>query len=658
MDVHPPGAKMLIAGLAWVLGLPKNFDFNIIGLDYLEADVPYVGMRLLPAILGTLLVPIMFWTCLGLGLEMEYSILGALLVLFENALTVQFRFIFLDAYLVFSSAVAICCYVYFQKERRNPFSLWWWVLLMAMGIFLGLASSCKWVGLFTVATIGIATLIDLWQLFTSPRVVSLGSFFLHFMARFFALILLPTAIYVGCFWINFKLLTKMGPGGSSMSLPFQQSLNGDHILPPTNSPVGYGSIVTIRHLIQKSFLHSHPHLYPDGSQQQQVTLYPFFDANNEWIILPRHPDPFRKNDAWSTWPGNPGASHNSDSSFVPLRDGDRIRVVHHLTRRNLHSHRVSPPLSNKDHHWEVSCYGLVGDVNSFGDTNDDWIVRITDRWGNELQDQDEVFNGFSSKYRHMEDPIASQSTFNLPVYYMDDFTENHADEMEQEQSPPHLQESLPGNGSLYIELDDTLPNDQVMASSEQESMSPDPVFIDDDASNESQASSHSNTPINNDHTDSLNTSDATPLESLPLRVPHLGIRNEGNATPANERILVFDADKDLFSPITQPIMARRTFFKLVHANTGCVLSSFGKNLPDWGFHQLEVTCGRDTLRSHDVLVIETNTNPLSMFIIIDYSVSHRSKKCHIPKTWVLGVFHGIAFPNVELEQKSNGSALL
>ncbi|KGG50597.1 hypothetical protein DI09_62p10, partial [Mitosporidium daphniae] len=459
LDVHPPGAKMLIAGLSWLLGLPEDFNFDLIGLDYLEADVPYVGLRLLPAVLGTLLVPVMFLTCVGLGLEVEYSIFGALLVLFENALTTQFRFVFLDAYLIFSSAAAICFYMYFQKKRRDPFSPGWWIFLMGTGICIGCASSCKWAGLFTVATVGLATLFDLWQLFSSPRVVSINRFSLHFLARFFALLVVPVLIYVGSFWMHFKMLTKAGPGASSMSLLFQQSLQGSHILPPTNAPVGYGSIVTIRHFSQKSFLHSHSHLYPEGSEQQQVTLYPFSDLNNEWIVLPRYPDPFRKQYRWNMWPGNLSAPHDLDP-FVPLRNGDRIRLVHHLTRRSLHSHVVSPPLSNKEHHWEVSCYGLLDDVRSFGDTNDDWIIRITDSQGNELNDadEDEVFNAFRAKNRYDEMPIASQYIFALPDQYSESVSGDGSDEpgqsllndqvspvMEQDQAGPKEQDQAGPN---------------------------------------------------------------------------------------------------------------------------------------------------------------------------------------------------------------------
>ncbi|KAK3063640.1 Dolichyl-phosphate-mannose--protein mannosyltransferase 1, partial [Teratosphaeriaceae sp. CCFEE 6253] len=57
MDVHPPLAKLLITLAGWLAGFDGEFDFKDIGKDYLEPGVPYVAMRLLPAICGVLTIP-------------------------------------------------------------------------------------------------------------------------------------------------------------------------------------------------------------------------------------------------------------------------------------------------------------------------------------------------------------------------------------------------------------------------------------------------------------------------------------------------------------------------------------------------------------------------------------------------------------------------
>lgn len=82
MDVHPPLAKMLIALTGWLAGFDGNFDFKEIGKDYLEPGVPYVSMRLFPAICGILLVPCMFFTLKAVGCRTMTAAMGASLIIF------------------------------------------------------------------------------------------------------------------------------------------------------------------------------------------------------------------------------------------------------------------------------------------------------------------------------------------------------------------------------------------------------------------------------------------------------------------------------------------------------------------------------------------------------------------------------------------------
>ena len=82
MDVHPPLAKLLITLAGWLGGFDGNFDFKDIGKDYLEPKVPYVTMRLLPAICGVLTIPTMFLTLKAAGCRTTTAALGAGLVIF------------------------------------------------------------------------------------------------------------------------------------------------------------------------------------------------------------------------------------------------------------------------------------------------------------------------------------------------------------------------------------------------------------------------------------------------------------------------------------------------------------------------------------------------------------------------------------------------
>jgi len=82
MDVHPPLAKLLITLAGWVAGFDGEFDFKDIGKDYLEPGVPYVAMRLLPAICGVLLAPTMFLTLKTLGCRTTTAAMGAGFIIF------------------------------------------------------------------------------------------------------------------------------------------------------------------------------------------------------------------------------------------------------------------------------------------------------------------------------------------------------------------------------------------------------------------------------------------------------------------------------------------------------------------------------------------------------------------------------------------------
>jgi len=90
MDVHPPLAKLLITLAGWLAGFDGSFDFKEIGKDYLGPGVPYVAMRLLPAIMGVLVVPVMFLTLKASGCSSLASTLGALFVTFGKSWICQF----------------------------------------------------------------------------------------------------------------------------------------------------------------------------------------------------------------------------------------------------------------------------------------------------------------------------------------------------------------------------------------------------------------------------------------------------------------------------------------------------------------------------------------------------------------------------------------
>ncbi|GMF73465.1 unnamed protein product [Aspergillus oryzae] len=283
----------------------------------------------------------------------------------ENALVTQSRLILLDSPLVFFTALTAMSFTSFTNQQElgpsHAFRGPWWFWLAATGLCLGATLSVKWVGLFTVAWVGSLTIIQLWVLLGDTNNVTP-----HFFARFFCLIVIPLGFYCGMFAIHFLCLVNPGEGDGFMSSEFQATLNSK-AMQDVPADVAFGSRITLRHHnTQGGYLHSHNHMYPTGSKQQQITLYPHKDENNVFIAenqtQPLGPDgeiagPF----AWD----------NITAEYI--EDGAIIRLNHLMTQRRVHSHDERPPVTEADWQYEVSAYGFEGFA---GDANDMFRVEI------------------------------------------------------------------------------------------------------------------------------------------------------------------------------------------------------------------------------------------------------------------------------------------
>lgn len=317
--------------MGWFVGYDGHFHFENIGDSYITNKVPYVAFRAMPALLGALTVPVVFNIMWESGYTLPACILSAALVLFDNAHIGQTRLILLDATLVFAMACSLLCYVKFYKLRHQPFGRKWWKWLLLTGFALSCDMSTKYVGLFAFITIGSAVAIDLWDLLNVDRrqgALDLAEFAKHFAARAFALIIVPFLFYLFWFQVHFTILNRSGPGDDFMSPEFQETLS-DNVMAANAVTINYYDNIQIKHKETNAYLHSHPDKYPlrydDGrvsSQGQQVTGYPYADANNHWQIIPLA---------------------NDDVLEVPVRDNDVVRLRHIVTDSVLLSHDVASP---------------------------------------------------------------------------------------------------------------------------------------------------------------------------------------------------------------------------------------------------------------------------------------------------------------------------
>jgi dolichyl-phosphate-mannose-protein mannosyltransferase len=207
-DVHPPFAKLLFGLAGWFVGFDGRFTFENIGDSYTDAHVPYVGMRALPAILGSLTIPVVYFIMKETGYSTIIAAFSASIILFgmltfdddrqcfahrelDNAHIAQSRLILLDAALIFFMSLTIYAYIRFRKLRylyvqvhnlssayschHRSYTSQWWIWLLLTGAFMACTWGSKVNGILTVFTIGIAVLIDLWDMLDMRKGHSLAS---------------------------------------------------------------------------------------------------------------------------------------------------------------------------------------------------------------------------------------------------------------------------------------------------------------------------------------------------------------------------------------------------------------------------------------------------------------------------------------------------
>ncbi|KAI9224935.1 Dolichyl-phosphate-mannose-protein mannosyltransferase-domain-containing protein [Blastocladiella britannica] len=357
-DVHPPLGRLMIAGWGWINGYMGHFDFKEIGDSYVENKVPYMMLRSWPAICGSLVVPLAFETLRELGFSPQACLLASIFIVFDNSLIAQSRLILLDSMLMLFITLSLYTWVKFSKTRKQPFSAAWWGWLTATGVSLGLVMGIKMVGLFTVATIGVGVLVELWYLLDEKVTPNFTTFMNHFLARAVCLIALPFALYLAWFAIHFAVLTKTGPGDNFMSPEFQATLEGNK-LSGDAAIVLYGANVTMQHIETRKYLHSHLDRYPleyedkrISSAGQQVTCYGHADTNNVWRIKPADPE------KWAD-------VMRTDVPFVPVRHGDHVVIEHVRTQSHLLTHDVASPMMPTNQ--EFTTIGV-----------DEWIKRLNE----------------------------------------------------------------------------------------------------------------------------------------------------------------------------------------------------------------------------------------------------------------------------------------
>lgn len=146
-DIHPPHAKLIVAGAASILGYRGDQSFASID-EPMEAASPLL-FRIVPALAGSLIPVLVCGFLLQLGASRMAALLGGLAIALENGLLVQTRLLALDGVLITATLGAVMTAISAMRAtrrlRRTGFAL-------ASGALCGLAAGSKFTGL---AALGI-----------------------------------------------------------------------------------------------------------------------------------------------------------------------------------------------------------------------------------------------------------------------------------------------------------------------------------------------------------------------------------------------------------------------------------------------------------------------------------------------------------------------
>ncbi len=209
-DLHPPLFKLLLAGFGKLFRFNPNFSLNQINGSEIDKNFPnkdYLPLRLLPMLAGALLPLVVFLTAKEIGLSERASLAASLLLILDNALIVQSRFILAESLLLFFGM--LCLYFYFRYRRTQS-----WTDLILASVLGSLAFSIKWTGGSFVA---LAFLLEIFWLVKKERLKK----WKEILRILFVFIILPLFIYFSIFVIHFSLLVKKGPGDVFMTPAFQ-----------------------------------------------------------------------------------------------------------------------------------------------------------------------------------------------------------------------------------------------------------------------------------------------------------------------------------------------------------------------------------------------------------------------------------------------------
>ncbi|KKU77933.1 MAG: hypothetical protein UY04_C0049G0011 [Parcubacteria group bacterium GW2011_GWA2_47_7] len=184
-DIHPPLVRIVFANiLSAIEYTPKIFSFAI-AQPY--GDFPFTLLRFFVAIFGISLPPLLYLIGRLSQLSRPWALLGGLLVICDNALTLYGGSILPDTLLLFFNFAALACVLISTKIIKPRYS---WLFVILGSVLWGLALSIKWTSLGMLPVFALLFLVmrdrSIFKLcaYTSLSIIVYISIFFYYFTLF------------------------------------------------------------------------------------------------------------------------------------------------------------------------------------------------------------------------------------------------------------------------------------------------------------------------------------------------------------------------------------------------------------------------------------------------------------------------------------------
>ena len=203
-DIHPPLAKLILTFFGYLVDIPYDVDFGAIG-NALPPEI--ILLRILPVIAGIVLPLIIYFICRQLNMSKVGSFTAGMLMVLENSMIVQSRFILFDSTMLLLGFSAILLYLIYTKDTKK------WHLLIFSALLAAGAYSIKWTGL------AFPLFITIFEIVRTRK-------FLEITKTVLVYGIIGLFFYMSVFAIHFAYLDHSGEGNAFMTDRFQKTLIG------------------------------------------------------------------------------------------------------------------------------------------------------------------------------------------------------------------------------------------------------------------------------------------------------------------------------------------------------------------------------------------------------------------------------------------------